>query len=604
MQMSNFYIERIIAHSNEKDDAIVTFKDGLNIIQGFSDTGKTCVVKCIAFVFGSDIVPFDPSTGYAAVTMIVVTPDGNISFRREVGKKQVEVISSVQKIESDTYDVEYKKNQKRPVLNSALLRLIGIEDEHMIVSNRHFEKKRLTWKNLMRMLYIDEDTISRSESVIEPIQYVEKTLFLSALLFIITGRDFSETDAKTKKEIKLARKKAIEEYINGKIVNAKQRREDLHKQLAVLDGISIEKKPAEILRYLEETEAAITQAVNESKELLSSIMQAGEKAAECDVLLSRYEYLESQYKADIKRLSFIVNGEVEINKMPQNTICPFCEGKIAQHSRKFYVEASRAELSRIISQVKGLSETVLDVQKEKATIQTELSALHMKRANVENLISEQLRPRSNELTEALNSYRTYVQLDEEMKLVAQFANDWADDIDKMPDEEKGDTLEYHPKEYFDDTFQTMMNEYAFNILEECKYENLTVARFNIQDFDIVMDGLKKATNHGQGHRAFLNTVVALMFRKYLAEYAKYKPGLLIIDTPLLGLDQGVDDGAPESMRTALFKYFMNHQTEGQMIIVENLEHIPDLDYEQSGANVITFTKGRYKGRYGFLNGVK
>ena len=54
-------------------------------------------------------------------------------------------------------------------------------------------------------------------------------------------------------------------------------------------------------------------------------------------------------------------------------------------------------------------------------------------------------------------------------------------------------------------------------------------------------------------------IVALMFRKYLAEYAKYKPGLLIIDMPLLGLDKGVDDRAPESMRTALFKYFMNHQ---------------------------------------------
>ena len=93
-----------------------------------------------------------------------------------------------------------------------------------------------------------------------------------------------------------------------------------------------------------------------------------------------------------------------------------------------------------------------------------------------------------------NYYRTYIKLDEE----------------------KGDTLEYHPKEYFNDTFQTMMNEYAFNILEECKYENLTVARFSIQDFDMVVDGLKKATNHGQGHSAFLNTVIALMFRKYLA----------------------------------------------------------------------------------------
>lgn len=80
--------------------------------------------------------------------------------------------------------------------------------------------------------------------------------------------------------------------------------------------------------------------------------------------------------------------------------------------------------------------------------------------------------------------------------------------------------------------------------------------------------------------------------------------MFIIDTPFLGLDKGVDDGATESMRTALFKYFMNHQTEGQMIVVEILEHIPDLDYEQSGFNVITFTKSQYNGCYGFLNGVK
>lgn len=602
--MSNFYIERVIAHSNEKDDAIVTFNEGLNIIQGISDTGKTCVVNCIAFVFGRDIVPFDSSTGYNAVSMVLATPEGSITLRREVGKKQVSVNSNVKEIESDTYDIDYKKNQKRPVLNSLLLRLIGIEDERMIVSNRHFEKKRLTWKNLMRMIYIDEDTISRPESVIEPIQYVEKTLFLSALLFLITGRDFSETDAKTKKEIKLARKKAIEEYINGKIVYAKKRREELSEKLAVYEDVSIEQKTTEIVQSLEETEAAIMQAMNESKELLSSILQAEEKAAECDVLLSRYEYLESQYKADIKRLSFIVNGEVEINKIPKNTTCPFCDGKIAPHGRESYMTASRAELSRIIAQLEGLGETESDVREEKEVIQEELDNLQANRADLEYLISEQLKPRASELIEALSKYRAYVQVDEEMKLVAQFANEWADDLYNIPGEEEGDTLEYRPKEYFDDTFQTKMDEYAFNILDECKYENLTVARFNIQDFDIVVDGLKKATNHGQGHRAFLNTVVALMFREYMANYAKFKLGLLIIDTPLLGLDQGVDDAAPESMRTALFKYFINHQSEGQLIIVENLEHIPDLDYKKTGANVITFTKGRFEGRYGFLNGVK
>jgi hypothetical protein len=83
----------------------------------------------------------------------------------------------------------------------------------------------------------------------------------------------------------------------------------------------------------------------------------------------------------------------------------------------------------------------------------------------------------------------------------------------------------------------------------------------------------------------------------------FTPGLLIIDTPLLGLDQGVDDAAPESMRTALFRYFMNNQSEGQLIVVENIEHIPNLDFEKAGATVTTFTKGRFEGRYGFLEGI-
>lgn len=56
--------------------------------------------------------------------------------------------------------------------------------------------------------------------------------------------------------------------------------------------------------------------------------------------------------------------------------------------------------------------------------------------------------------------------------------------------------------------------------------------------------------------------------------------------------------------TALFKFFINHQNDGQIIILENMMHIPALDYEGSGANVITFTKGLEAGRYGFLNDVK
>lgn len=41
-----------------------------------------------------------------------------------------------------------------------------------------------------------------------------------------------------------------------------------------------------------------------------------------------------------------------------------------------------------------------------------------------------------------------------------------------------------------------------------------------------------------------------------------------------------------------------------MIILENLDHIPHLDYEKNGVVVVSFEKTNANGkRYGFLNGV-
>lgn len=59
------------------------------------------------------------------------------------------------------------------------------------------------------------------------------------------------------------------------------------------------------------------------------------------------------------------------------------------------------------------------------------------------------------------------------------------------------------------------------------------------------------------------------------------------------------------MMAGLYQYFMNHQDEGQLMIIENLYYIPHLDYEGSGVTVTTFEKVDGPGkRYGFLNDVK
>ena len=192
-----------------------------------------------------------------------------------------------------------------------------------------------------------------------------------------------------------------------------------------------------------------------------------------------------------------------------------------------------------------------------------------------------------------------VQIKQELQAIDSFASSWETDLRELPSEDESH-IEYHPKEYFEDTFQERIDTMLKEALIECSYENLTTARFNMKDFDIEINGHKKADVNGQGYCSFLNSVVAVVFRSYMEKYATYNPGFVILDTPLLGLDQGIADTAPESMRTALFNFFINHQNDGQIIILENIRHIPKLDYEKAGANVITFTKGLEPGRYGFL----
>lgn len=595
--MRNFYVEAIKATGKGRTPSEVTFIDGINIIKGDSDTGKTKILKSILFAMGGSHKPFAKKTGYDCVELTIVTPNGKITFTRKYTKNLIDVVSENDDIDGGTYSTEYDKDA--PPINSVWLKLMGIEGQPMLASNKRFTKKRLTWNNLMRMFYIDEKEICRESSIIEPTQYTEKTLLLSSILFLMTGQDFSGNEEQEEKKIKTARKKAVEEYVNGKLDAVSLQRDELNAQLAAFDGIDVEKEVQSIIESLQETDAAITQAVNDSKELLGRIMQTEEKLSECGILISRYHTLQSQYKSDVRRLTFVVDGEKGMERIPQSTTCPFCDGKMPIHNRKSYMDTARAELARIVKQIEGLTRTEADVKEDQIVIQGELKELKAQRADIELLISQELKPKSAALTQSLQNYRAYLQIKNQIDIIKEFASTWTSDLRNLSEEDTTE-LEYRPKDYYDDEFRRLMDKYADSILTNTNYPHLTTARFNVRTFDIEVNGGTKVDDHGKGYCAFLNSVVALMFRKYLADNGHFYPGITMIDSPLHGMYQGVEDDAPESMKTGLFSYFCTIASEGQLIIAENDEHVPELDYKGMGVHEIVFSKTNPDIRHGFL----
>ena len=51
--MKNYYIEKITVSGPGKKDSTVSFINGLNIISGPSNTGKTSIAKSIDYLYGS-----------------------------------------------------------------------------------------------------------------------------------------------------------------------------------------------------------------------------------------------------------------------------------------------------------------------------------------------------------------------------------------------------------------------------------------------------------------------------------------------------------------------------------------------------------------------
>lgn len=606
--MASFYIERIVATGPNRTPSVVTLKPGLNIICGASDTGKTAILKSIKFIFGGD-KPFPKETGFNNITMKVATLNGFITFQRRLGKNTVNVISEVDFINSGEYDIDYndKEGNKRPVINSVLLKLIGINRVPMIIKNKDFVRKHLKWTTFLRSFYLNEDDISTSESIMLPSQNTVAPLFLSALVFLFTGQDFADMEVQETEVISAARKNAVETFVNKHVSIVSKKRNALQKELLAFDDVDMESEIQYLVDKLSDAEDAITAATEESKDLLGTLMEYKEKEAECQMIYSRYQSLKSQYISDIQRLTFITEGESLMKDVPSNDKCPFCDSAITPQSRKSYIEASRFELARIISQLQGLDESESDIVSELNIVRGKLEKLQNRRSEIELLIGEELTPHLNELKAAIAKYRTYIQLQNEIEVLHTVSEDLQATLIEEAETPK-EKMVYKPKKHFPKNFSAKMDEYAYNILEECQYQGLNTVHFNIGRFDLEVNGERKSESHGKGYRSFINTVLGLVFRHYYINDAVYNPGLFMVDSPLLGLDQGLDDQNPESMKKGLLQYFIKHQSESQTIIVENSKDLPDIDYEAAGAKVIEFTHDNYvskykESRYGFLIGV-
>ena len=591
--MTKFYIEKLIVTGTGKEPSILDFKPGLNIVSGPSDTGKSYVLECIDYLFGSDNTRLDRNTGYDWVKLIIATNTGRITLERQVDANKIKVSSTSRNIDSGTYAISGKNNN----ISDLWLQLIGITKDHHIIKNSRFERQRLTWRTFSHMLLIKETNVFQEASIIMPKQNTASTAALSALYFLITGKDFAEAEIKEDKKVKEARKHAVAAYINNRLADFSVRKAELvikpHQ-----DAITLQERVEAVLDDIVKIENAIAESIKHNKQLLKEIFDTNAQLSECNTLYNRYQSLRSQYAADINRLTFIVDGDLSREELVATSKCPFCEGDISIQDEGGYAEASRAELHKIKLQLSDLFEAESDLANERTEIEKNLAILSAKKSAVEDLLNGELKPKVEILKKNLSEYRQAIEIQNEAAVIHEYEMTMKNELYEMLKVEDSEA-EFKIRSHFNQDIIDSLDAYLNKILKQCKYEGFSSAYFSPNNFDVFVNG-KSKDSFGKGYRAFLNTVLAVALMEYLAEQSKYSPGLLIVDSPILSLKERGDEKASDTMKAALFQYLLDNQNAGQIIIIEN--SIPKLDY--SKANVISFTKDVAQGRYGFLYDVR
>lgn len=598
--MQTFMIKKLRVSGAGKIDGVVEFTDGLNIIQGRSNTGKTWILRCINYLFGNDKRPYTPATGYTDIEGVFLTERfGEITLSRKLDEAVVSVTSSNEEIEDGGYATDYRKTSPY-YLNDLWMRILGLDETIEVPKSAHYARERMSWRNVAGVFLVDEDEISKSASIVIKDNNYEETPLLASLFFMLTGDYKKGVPEILNPKQATARRQGILEYIDERANALKEQRVGYIMQLEELAGTDIEKEMQEFIENIQLAQQEVNELVEENKSIAQQLSVFQQKDANCRILLSRYESLISQYKADLQRLDFIAKGEKAVQGMPSNDVCPFCGGEVHPEEDDSYKEAINAEIKRIASELTVIAATVKSVQEEQKEIQASIEELYVRRSGVNRLLEER-QHKILDYREGLQRYRDYTTLQNGIDFVNNQLAILGEKRVSELNPKKNPPL-YHAKKEFAEEVGTQFTVLVNKILKECNYRLGGYASWDFSAFDILVDGEPKSDDQGQGYRSFLNSVVAMMLYEYFNKDGVYvKPGFLMIDTPLLGLDEDEDGLNRETIRNGLYQYFINNQGNGQVIIVDNLNAVPNIDFVAKGINVITYHKNERDGHiYGFM----
>ncbi|TIV37006.1 MAG: hypothetical protein E5V91_19720 [Mesorhizobium sp.] len=601
-------------HGPGRQAATLSFGPSLNVIYGASNTGKSFVIDAIDFMLGGKgpLRDIPERVGYDQILLALQTLDGHSftlvrstaggAFRLFDGLHSDVLPEGDGTILSDTHSDRNEEN-----LSAYLLATIDLSHKR-VCRNKRGDTNSLSFRNLARLVLINEEEIIQKRSPLSDGNYTADTTNTSVFKLLLTGVDDSNlatAQPRTPEEqSRSAQLDLLEQLIESRRREVKELAgppEELEDQRERLGETM--RSQGEMLAT---SEAEFKDAAGRRRDIARKVEEGRDRLTEITSLLERFTLLETHYRSDTERLKGIEEAGSLFAALGKG-VCPFC-GSAPEHHRKvecdFDVEkavaAARSEIRKIEVRQTELAQTITTLRKEASSFERRLPLLEQQLTAVSGEIDRVVAPNLRQLRTA---YRQLADKDGEVReALAVYRN--LSDLEQRKaalerEDPSGEGGNNAATVEIPSTTADKFARVVLSMLKDWHFPEIDRVHFEAKTRDLVING-KNRTSFGKGLRAITQAAFTVSLLQYCRQYDTPHPGFVVLDSPLLSYREPEgegDDLSGTDLNTHFYGYLAALQDDRQVLVVENIDPPTDI---QSSEQAIKFTRIEGLGRYGFF----
>lgn len=608
--MRKSYLQlRHLAFYGPNKMAEMTFSSGVNVICGASDTGKSFLAESIDFMLGgSGLRDIPERTPYGEIQLELDTTSGEKwkIYRAASGGN-----FKAKNLVDENADYEVLKAQhghdRADNMSGFLLDNIGLLGKRILRSKKSGTTQSLSFRNLARLIIVQEGEIQQTGSPFWGGQFTLKTPELATIKLLLTGIDDSNVVEATRVEVDSTKQiELIDELLadtRQELADVGEAEEDLKDQIVRLEGAIEQRRDS-----LNNVQLQLDSLLIQRRELVSVRTAIQNRLDEIADLLTRFSLLMEHYAVDLERLAAIQESGTMFGFV-ESSPCPLCGSspESQQHDAacdgdvETIVQAASAEIEKILRLKNELQSTVTDLMSEAASQEAELKERNNEYEKVNSQIQETVAPT---VSEERASFSDLIEKRAEVqKLLSLYARvkNLEERRMSLVQEEDRDTSSGAIVSGLPDSVAHGFSLRVSKLLKAWDFPGDCLVHFDKETTDFVIDG-KPRGSRGKGLRAITHAAVTIALLEYCLENDLPHPGFIVLDSPLLAYfkPEGDEDRQLHgtNLKEKFYSYLIDHHsTDSQIVIVEN-QHPPESVL--GGLNMTVFTGNPKEGREGFL----